>query len=211
MSSSIGYSSQHLPISKSLKICNVDNNADFYFSFKTQTMAVCKAWLFLFLFKPGTRRNQSRHIWRTFNFVPSLCQAISIYPISELHSCHLEVCKWIQYLRNILAIYTIGPLSAIGGFSESKSHSWVWQRTVDIVLGMTQSKGPRSRKHISICLFYTQRPLADLPDNIPVKQQNTSGVLNLHFRAQSRQKEMILMFCDANSQDQMNDLWLNWN
>ena len=162
MSSSIGYSSQHLPISKSLKICNVDNNADFYFSFKTQTMAVCKAWLFLFLFKPGTRRNQSRHIWRTFNFVPSLCQAISIYPISELHSCHLEVCKWIQYLRNILAIYTIGPLSAIGGFSESKSHCVVWQcgptQQLTMCCVWLNQRGRGSRKHISICLFYTHRP-----------------------------------------------------
>ena len=47
---------------------------------------------------------------------------IGYFQSSKLHPCHLVLCKWIQYLRNILPIYPIAPLSAICGFSESKSH-----------------------------------------------------------------------------------------
>ena len=47
---------------------------------------------------------------------------------SKLHPMSFVLCKWIQYLRNILPIYPIAPLSAICGFSESKSHFWVWER-----------------------------------------------------------------------------------
>ena len=52
---------------------------------------------------------------------------IGYFQSSKLHPCHLVLCKWIQYLRNILPIYPIAPLSAICGFSKSKSHFWVWE------------------------------------------------------------------------------------
>ena len=129
MSSSIGYSSQHLPISKSLKICNVDNNAAFYFSSKTQTMPVqsavqCSAEpSSLFLYKPGPDQCLAQSSLQLGNYLrPSWKYRLGCFQSSKLHPMSFVLCKWIQYLRNILPIYPIAPLSAICGFSESKSH-----------------------------------------------------------------------------------------
>ena len=155
-----------------------------YSAVQCSAVPICKALQCLFLYKPGTDQCPAQHSL-PYNLEIIWDPARNIgYFQSKLHPCHLVLCKWIQYLRNILPIYPIAPLSAICGFSESKSHFWVWETILSYIqcgelvhtasgtqqcVGWLNERDRGSRKHISICLFNTEAPLADLSDNIPDK------------------------------------------
>ena len=132
---------------------------------------------------------------------------LGYFHFSKLHPCHLVLCKWIQYLRNILPIYPIAPLSAICGFSESKSHFWVWETILeyngenwstqcsvldDSMKGTAVAENTFQFVYLTPRLHWRTCPIIFRANNT----NNACVVLNLHLSTDKT--NIILMFCDAN-------------